>query len=64
MGRNMIKKIAGLEEVGDTLEELWISYNLIDSLTGIYPHCISLKVLFMAHNKIKDINELDKIKGL
>ena len=50
----MIKKIAGLEEIGDTLEELWISYNLIDSLTGLYPHCISLKVLFIAHNKIKE----------
>ncbi len=64
MGRNQIKKITGLEEVGQTLEELWLSYNLIESLTGIFPHCTTLKVLYLAHNKIKDINELDKLKPL
>ena len=28
LGRNMIKKISGLEEVGNSLKELWISYKL------------------------------------
>jgi Leucine-rich repeat (LRR) protein len=37
---------------------------LIDSLQGIAPYCQQLKVLYLAHNKIKDINELDKLKGL
>ena len=32
LGRNIIKKIEKLEEVADTLEELWISYNLVSYL--------------------------------
>ena len=35
LGRNLIKKIEGLDGVSDTLEELWISYNLIDKLAGL-----------------------------
>ena len=27
IGRNNIKRVAGLEDVSQTLEELWISYN-------------------------------------
>ena len=27
LARNQIKKISGLEEVGGTLKELWLSYN-------------------------------------
>merc|ERR1711976_1132008 len=30
LGRNNIKSLTGLEAVGDTLEELWISYNQIE----------------------------------
>ena len=64
LGRNQIKKIYGLEEIGPTLKELWISYNLIEKLDGLAPHCTALTVFYIAHNKIKDINELDKIKDL
>jgi len=32
LGRNRIKEIKGLDEVGATLIELWISYNYISSL--------------------------------
>lgn len=32
LGRNYIKQISGLEGVSDTLEELWLSYNLIEKL--------------------------------
>ena len=64
LGRNGIKKIYGLEEVGANLEELWISYNLIEKLDGLAPHCQALQVLYIAHNKIKDKNELEKIKDL
>ena len=64
LGRNQIKKIYGLEEIGANLKELWISYNLIEKLDGLAPHCSNLSVLYIAHNKIKDINELEKIKEL
>ncbi len=64
LGRNQIKKIYGLEEIGGSLKELWISYNLIEKLDGIAPHCTALQVFYIAHNKIKDINELEKIKDL
>ena len=53
-----------MEEVGETLQELWISYNNIEKLDNLAPHCKNLKVLYMAHNKIKDWNELEKIKDL
>ncbi len=36
LGRNVIKKIEKLEDVGDTLEELWISYNLVSIYVYIY----------------------------
>ena len=64
LGRNQIRKIYGLEEIGSNLKELWISYNQIEKLDGLAPHCTALQVLYIAHNKIKDWNELDKIKDL
>ncbi len=64
LGRNQIKKIYGLEEVGANLKELWISYNLIEKLDGLAPHCTELETFYIAHNKIKDFIELDKIKDL
>lgn len=35
LARNGIKKIEGLNEVSDTLEQLWISYNAITSFSGV-----------------------------
>ena len=64
LGRNQIKKIYGLEAIGGNLKELWISYNYIEKLDGIAPHCTALTTLYMAHNKLKDWNELEKIKDL
>lgn len=32
LGRNLLKKIEGLDPVAETLEELWLSYNNITSL--------------------------------
>uniref|UniRef100_A0A7S1AAG3 Dynein axonemal light chain 1 n=1 Tax=Noctiluca scintillans TaxID=2966 RepID=A0A7S1AAG3_NOCSC len=63
LGRNVIKKIAGLEEVGATLRELWISYNSISTLDGLNP-CLKLQTLFISNNKIKDWNELVKLQQL
>lgn len=41
LGRNQIKKIENLDGVADTLEELWLSYNLLEKLVWeIFPlHC-------------------------
>jgi dynein light chain 1 len=63
IGRNQIKKIAGLEEVGATLKELWLSYNLINTLDGLHS-CLKLEILFMANNKIGNWDELDKLTSL
>lgn len=35
LGRNNIKRIMALEEIGLTLEELWLSYNSIEKLDGL-----------------------------
>ena len=44
--------LSGLEAVGDTLEQLWISYNKVDKL-GPLAKMIKLKTLYMAHNNVK-----------
>jgi dynein light chain 1 len=46
LGRNQIKKISGLEEVGSTLRELWLSYNQISTLDGLAP-CVKLQTLYI-----------------
>jgi len=63
LGRNQIKKITGLDEVGATLEQLWISYNLIEKLDGLQP-CIKLTTLFISNNKIKSWDEINKLNQL
>jgi dynein light chain 1 len=63
LGRNNIKRIMALEDVGATLEELWISYNQIEKLDGLQP-CVKLSVLFMSNNKIKTFEEISKIAQL
>jgi dynein light chain 1 len=35
LSRNLIKKIVGVDTVRGTLQELWLSYNNIDSLSGL-----------------------------
>ena len=63
LGRNLIRKITGLDEVGATLEELWISYNLIEKLDGIQS-CIRLNTLFISNNKIKNWEEIGRLSQL
>lgn len=63
LGRNNIKRIMALEDVGGTLEELWLSYNQIEKLDGLQP-CIKLTVLFLSNNKIKAMDELGKVAQL
>jgi dynein light chain 1 len=63
LSRNQIRKITGLDEVGATLKQLWLSYNIIDSLSGL-SNCTALEVLYLAHNRIKDWGEVDKLADL
>lgn len=61
VGRNYIKSFAGLEALGDTLEELWISYNLIEKMKGI-SSLRNLRVLFMSNNLVRDWSEFMKLQ--
>lgn len=45
LARNQIKKLEGFDEVGQTLKELWISYNLLEKLVG----CTCPAVLDLHH---------------
>ena len=49
--------------MGGTLEELWLSYNLIASLDGLQA-CSALQVLYIGNNKISDWAEVDKLATL
>ena len=51
LGRNLIKSLAGIEGAGETLEQLWISYNQIDKLKPIR-NMTKLHTLYMAHNLV------------
>ena len=33
-------------------------------MNGLAPHCKALKVLYIAHNKIKNWSEIDKLQDL
>lgn len=63
LGRNNIKRIMALEDVGATLEELWLSYNQIEKLDGLQP-CVKLQVLYISNNKIKAWDEVSKVAQL
>ena len=63
LGRNNIKRIMALEDVGATLEELWLSYNQIEKLDGLQP-CVKLTILYMSNNKIKAWDEISKLAQL
>ena len=47
LGRNIIKKLENLEPLAATLQELWISYNILEKLVGSSPidrACTILKI--------------------
>mmetsp|Transcript_47795 Transcript_47795/g.79295 ORF Transcript_47795/g.79295 Transcript_47795/m.79295 type:complete len:200 (+) Transcript_47795:48-647(+) len=60
LGRNKIKKIEKLDDIADTLEELWVSYNIIEKLSGL-ENLTKLRVLYMSNNQIKSFDELERI---
>lgn len=51
------------EGVAETLEELWISYNLIEKLKGINV-LRKLRVLYISNNQIKDWIEFVRLQEL
>eukprot|EP00039_Didymoeca_costata_P031664 m.35827 g.35827 ORF g.35827 m.35827 type:complete len:182 (-) comp8968_c1_seq1:209-754(-) len=63
LGRNNIKSLAGVEQVADTLEQLWISYCLIEKLKGV-SSLKKVKTLYMSNNKVKDWKEFDQLKDM
>ncbi len=63
LARNNLKKIEKLEENAATLEELWVSYNDILSCDGM-ASLTKLRTLYMSNNRIKTIDELNKLSGL
>jgi len=60
LGRNNIKKLENMDGVGGRLEQLWVSYNPIDKLTGI-EKCKELTVFFMGNCKVSAEKEFDKL---
>jgi dynein light chain 1 len=60
LARNRLKRMEKLEDVADTLEQLWVSYNEISSLDGLQG-MNKLQVLYISNNSIKDWSELDKL---
>ena len=63
LGRNLIKSLAGIEVVAETLEELWISYNRIEKLTPL-TKMVNLKTLFMAHNFVHQWDQFTQLADL
>ena len=57
LGRNQIRRIISLEEIGQTLEELWLSYNVIEKLDGLQP-CVKLHTFYLSNNKVRDWGEV------
>ncbi len=52
-----------MEDVAGTLEELWLSYNQINSLDGISA-LTNLTTLYMSNNQLKMWSELDKLVSI
>lgn len=63
LGRNALKKLEKLDELGSTLEQLWVSYNQITNLDGL-SELQNLTTLYISNNNIKSWAELDKLASL
>lgn len=59
-GRNNIKKLENMDGIGARLEQLWLSYNPIDKLTGVEKLKVCT-VLFMGNCKVSSPAEFDKL---
>lgn len=63
LSRNNLKNLSGLEVTGETLEELWVSYNQIEKLKSVQA-LKKLRIFYFAFNQIKDWNEISKLNEL
>ena len=63
LARNRIKRIEKLEDVADTLEQLWLSYNEVSTLDGL-AGLNNLEVLYLSNNQVRDWGELAKLADL
>lgn len=64
LGRNLLKKIEGLDAVAGTLEEFWLSYNgPLASLAGL-EKCSNLRILYLSNCKISSWNEVERLAPL
>lgn len=63
LARNQLKRLEKLEDVAETLEELWVSYNQIVSLDGV-ARLTNLTTLYVSNNKVSDWSELNHLRGL
>lgn len=61
MGKNKIRRIFNLEPVAETLEELWISHNLIEKIGDQLKCATKLHTLYITNNCIK---AWDEVKNL
>lgn len=62
LGRNSIKRLSGLDDVANTLEQLWVSYNQISSLDGLQA-LTNLTTLYISNNNLA-WEELPKLQAL
>ena len=60
LGYPWLGQIEKLDDVAETLEELWVSYNQISSLDGL-SSLRNLSVLYISNNLIRQWSELDKL---
>lgn len=49
--------------LGNTLEQLWISYNIIEKMKGIEA-LKKLEVLYIGNNNFKSLNEINQLNAL
>lgn len=65
IGRNVIKKLDGIEAVRETLVELWCSHNLIDRLAVLSNYQFpKLKKIYCACNNISQWGEIENLSKL
>lgn len=60
LSRETYLKIEKLDDVAESLEELWISYNQVTTLDGL-SNLSHLTRLYMSNNSVKSWSELDKL---
>ena len=63
LSRNNLKSLTGIEVLGETLEQLWISYNQIEKFKGVNA-LKKLRIFYFAFNQIKDWAEINKLNEL